>query len=665
MALAWLSQHQQVLGLAANEPEQSLRTCVRELFENALDACESTDGEGEHTINVAVADVSGVPGKLYRVQVSDDGVGFQSEDILDHLSEAFSSTKAARTAATDGELGGPRAGIFGLGLKSVLLWANASGGGEVRVSTTARNSQHVLSVTVRLTQQADQVHQMSNVLKPVTRLERLPKPDRARCGTRVTAVLSGGDKGLERVREYFLSMGALWVTSPLQIRLSLGKDVEPFVTRISPMAIGTMCDSSQPSPPLLGALAFLESTLPINEAARDASNSTEQVPATLLQAHGSECAALDGNSFVHVTALLLSGAKALPKRRGAEVGCGGVGLWVLLLLNNKPLRCDGSLEPNCAGASGLRKARYWRELGLSLRASGAERSLRLVAVEGGRSLLRQVRLCVHVRSPAGGVKFADLTKTWLAADPRLASAIGSALDGALAEAHHSLAARGVLLSKAERKESELRESAARIAASVGNLLARCSLLPSRGDESELFRHRTPAIEDESNSQDMAQIELTPAAVLRCVTSATVNVNHSGSSSNAMARAGLNGGEALASNEATALGRKKRQKTGGLAAPLAYDPLASQCSSLSSSSTSTAENKQHHSQGGELEEGASAHGFSGPADSGPCPAAVQHHAVESTVEKSACSSARYSAEQNDQIRRLLMGSRSSHHQPRRV
>ena len=84
MALAWLSQHQQILGLAAIDPEMSLCTCVRELFENALDACESA-GEEEHTINVAVTHVVGVPGNLYRVQISDDGIGFQEEDIVDRI----------------------------------------------------------------------------------------------------------------------------------------------------------------------------------------------------------------------------------------------------------------------------------------------------------------------------------------------------------------------------------------------------------------------------------------------------------------------------------------------------------------------------------------------------------------------------------------------------
>ena len=529
MALAWLSQHQQILGLAANDPEMSLCTCVRELFENALDACESA-GEEEHTINVAVTHVVGVPGNLYRVQISDDGIGFREEDIVDRICEACSSTKSAH-AGTAEESSQASAGIFGLGLKTALLWAHTSGGGGLSVSTTTSDSQHVLCVNVQLARQCNLEHQA--VLAPVAKLKQLPKPQGARCGTRITVTLSGGVGGFARLREYFYTVKALWVTTPLHLKISLGVD-EPLVARISPMAIGAISDSAQVNPTLPGALLFLRSSLPIDliqTIAREQDDATSEnvstdAPTTLLQAHGSEGTALDGDTFVHATALLLTTPKMLPKRPNAPLAHGQIGLWVLLFLNNKPLRFDGSLYTNCAGAKGLRKSRYWRELGLSMRAADETRAARLVSTEGKRHMLKHVALCVHVRSPAGAVRFADLTKSWLSADNNLSKKIGSALDGALAEAHRALSARGVLLSKAERKEAEARENAARITASVSNLLARCSMLPNGEDDEELLRSEAHSFY-ERGDQDVARIELCPAAFLR-FTNATADMNTSSS-----------------------------------------------------------------------------------------------------------------------------------------
>ena len=74
-----------VFGLDDAQPAQSLFTCVREMYENALDACALGRGGAVHNVLVSVVaedplatgdTQEGCGGNLYRVRVVDDGVGW-------------------------------------------------------------------------------------------------------------------------------------------------------------------------------------------------------------------------------------------------------------------------------------------------------------------------------------------------------------------------------------------------------------------------------------------------------------------------------------------------------------------------------------------------------------------------------------------------------------
>lgn len=117
-----LAANLHLIGLREKDPDNSICLCAKELFENALAACD--DGRaGAHSIRLRV---EGVPGssRLYRVCVSDDGRGFGGNvldrpDVLQLGTESWASLLTG-TSASHVDQALPR------GLLAVLLWANHS-----------------------------------------------------------------------------------------------------------------------------------------------------------------------------------------------------------------------------------------------------------------------------------------------------------------------------------------------------------------------------------------------------------------------------------------------------------------------------------------------------------------------------------------------------------
>mmetsp|Transcript_25388 Transcript_25388/g.82068 ORF Transcript_25388/g.82068 Transcript_25388/m.82068 type:complete len:297 (-) Transcript_25388:1182-2072(-) len=109
-----------LFGLADDTPDYSLYLCVKELFENAVAAC---DGGGEHNIRVSVRGLPGVP-HLYRVCVCDDGSGFDSQSLAARsLGLVTGSTAGSPSPFDPGASDDPSSAR---GLTMVLFWANRS-----------------------------------------------------------------------------------------------------------------------------------------------------------------------------------------------------------------------------------------------------------------------------------------------------------------------------------------------------------------------------------------------------------------------------------------------------------------------------------------------------------------------------------------------------------
>ena len=118
----WLLENMQLLGLDAEDKGRSLFTCVKELFENAVDACQNADAwqnshpcfsevTNSHSIEVAVLPIVDRP-DFYSVRVGDTGCGF-GEERLAAVGALYSSSKAKgpRASASAGGLTLMEAGV--------------------------------------------------------------------------------------------------------------------------------------------------------------------------------------------------------------------------------------------------------------------------------------------------------------------------------------------------------------------------------------------------------------------------------------------------------------------------------------------------------------------------------------------------------------------------
>ena len=138
-----LQDNMQLLGLDAEDKGRSLFTCVKELFENAVDARQNADAcqnahpcfdeaAHSHSIEVAVVPIDDRP-DFYSVRIGDTGCGF-SEERLAAVGALYSSSKSK----------GPRASASAGGLTLMEAgesdFAAASAGGGRKSAPSLKRS---------------------------------------------------------------------------------------------------------------------------------------------------------------------------------------------------------------------------------------------------------------------------------------------------------------------------------------------------------------------------------------------------------------------------------------------------------------------------------------------------------------------------------------------
>eukprot|EP00900_Chrysochromulina_parva_P014301 jgi/Chrpa1/22872/Chrysochromulina_OHIO_Genome00023076-RA len=204
----------------AADPAGSLVTCVKELFDNALDAC-AAHATGRIVVRVEplVAD-----GSLFNVKVTDDGCGFESGVLYAIATELFA------TSSSNG-LGGASAGACGGGLKAVMQWAQASSQGrciEIKTTTRAAADFSVLRVKFDVGGTHESVSPSraggSSFAMLHTSLEQTsePKPrESSFSGTIMNFTLGGGPAAFERLATYFTCCSAYLSPTALTISVRL------------------------------------------------------------------------------------------------------------------------------------------------------------------------------------------------------------------------------------------------------------------------------------------------------------------------------------------------------------------------------------------------------------------------------------------------------------
>ena len=136
-----------LFGLNIDDPDSSFYTCMKELFDNAVDACS---GSGRIESGEIHLRVEARTEALLDVTIKDNGCGFS--DLHSCTSELFMSSKNSdmitaskqANAKQMNELGGATAGVFGVGIKAVILWAHLSAPLQaVEIVTTKEDSHEV------------------------------------------------------------------------------------------------------------------------------------------------------------------------------------------------------------------------------------------------------------------------------------------------------------------------------------------------------------------------------------------------------------------------------------------------------------------------------------------------------------------------------------------
>ena len=329
----WLLENVQLCGLDDTDRAHSLLLCVRELFENALDACMRPDTGNDpctrtpvakaHHIAVTVAPVYEHPG-LYAVNVTDDGRGF-SEEQLEKVGVLCSGETSGPMRTCDenaspglAEVSDQSAGVLGGGLNTVLLWAHLHGGQPVTI-TSAGSLGGVPNEVLKL-RAALQVRQSptgSPGLDLSTKLTRLKQV--ASTGTRVSCVLAGGVGNpavAEHLESYFACVASLCVCSELRVTLNLLLEGDSagaasdhmgpqgHVFELPAMPFDRMWLQAEPVPTIDGAINQLrELALKFGSDLR----TTHGVGKAIVEYKGAAAA----KGFVHAT-LLLGAAHSAP-----------------------------------------------------------------------------------------------------------------------------------------------------------------------------------------------------------------------------------------------------------------------------------------------------------------------------------------------------------------
>lgn len=487
--------HLQLLGLCPTEPAASLATCISELFENAVDACSVSSGvtgDGSR-IDVYVARLDEA-GATWQVRITDEGRGFV-EDELGRVSTLFATSKASRFDGSSGssdlaleDLGaGASVGVFGVGLKAVILWANLTSPSEhveIRTTTAAATDVSILRVRLR---NDDCPGGIALALHPVIEHGRVTKGvGSSFAGTVVSATLGGGPDVTRLLHKYFEGITAFLNGAALRVTLRLdGAPTRALHVPAAPLELIYTSDAtSTPVPPVLAGVrahltALAASTFEEQRAGR-AGGSVGDADEQWVSGFGEGVSVLNASSTVHATMLLAAvapptddgrgsgddGGTATSARSSARGAKEGPSLSVLAFLNNKQVGEMGQPSARCASALGLRKVQ-WKRATLSLHPTRLQLGSECEGVRG-------LWVVLHARSTAACplVRFGDLAKTFIVPSKELVRAMATAMDRALGLALEALAAQGAPISKRDQQVREERHLASTIAQSIAEVVCR-------------------------------------------------------------------------------------------------------------------------------------------------------------------------------------------------
>lgn len=143
----FLQQHSILTGF--QHPGAALYQTIRELVENSIDAkattirlslqCENTVTNSTVSSSFASLSNRSIPYQSWTIQIEDDGHGIPAESICQQLTQVFHTTKSVgetlgsengeeenSTITTGNVPRTPQFGKFGIGLKSIILYAQSS-----------------------------------------------------------------------------------------------------------------------------------------------------------------------------------------------------------------------------------------------------------------------------------------------------------------------------------------------------------------------------------------------------------------------------------------------------------------------------------------------------------------------------------------------------------
>lgn len=506
-----------LFGLDAADAASSLRTCVVELVDNAIDACQGSEA-GRIDVSLEPLDAAG---SRWMVRVTDDGRGFSSGALSASATELFVGSKGGGATQRDGgnlDLSARGAsastGAFGVGLKAVMVWAHLSSAppaeeGVVEIRTTTLASTELSILRVRL-QEGSGIGTGDDggggggggglsLLRPALEHGSMPKPC-AFSGTVVHAILGGGPAAIDRVASYLDCASAFLSSTSLDfsVRLPNGPSRCLHVAAAPLEEVYTAEDRGSSPPALPGARDYLGRWLDHLQHGRLQRGSDHGAGdgggdgdcggggdrgggGGVLRGFGEGVAVLNASSLVHATVLLAAiapssppqppvashSASSSPPPSSAQPLCPAQ--TTRAFLNNKLLGEPGEpLSLRCASVAAFKKVSWSDRLGLSLQPS----TLQLLGEKAND--MRGLHIVLHLRSSAHCplVRFGDLAKTFVLPSKPLVGAIGKALDSALGCAVDALAAQGCLLAKHDRALREDKRLAAAIATSIGRIVGR-------------------------------------------------------------------------------------------------------------------------------------------------------------------------------------------------
>ena len=520
----------QLHGLDDTDWAHSLFVCVRELFENALDASTKSRVAKVHHILVTIAPVYAQTG-LYTVSVTDNGRGF-SEKQLQKV--GVGSNKQAGFS----ELSDLSAGVFGVGINTVLVWAHMHGGEPVSITSAGTHGGEPMDVlkldAALLLRQNPSCVPALDLWTSLTRLRQAVS-----AGTRVSCVLAGGDAVAEHVESYFACVASLCVPSELCVTLNLlleGHSGEATpgdvrqqeqVLKIPATPFDHICLQADPVPTIDGAVNQLReqalrlrhdllTTHGVGRAIVEDKGAARSAPkgfvhATLLlgAAHSAATGVCTTNFAAHLAPSLfaddnhadsddlrqhrLAGDAAVEvQQRHDDVARETQGGFSGYLTAEEGVVGGMHSQPSHSerlSSSPLQVLLFlnnkplrlgWAEppvqcatfvafRKVSWKTAGLGLRMRPLQLVGGHTPLRGAWAIVHLLDPAA--RFGDLGKSYVKPTKPLTKAISAAVTNALTQARQGWAESGLLLSAEERWRHQLGRSAEHIARNVSGLIA--------------------------------------------------------------------------------------------------------------------------------------------------------------------------------------------------